>query len=271
MKRLLTAAVALPILLYAVWSSAPYFFAILAALAALVGVYEFYKLASSCGCNPHRIAGYFTTLALMGSFYWRKPELIAGVLGGLVMISLVQSVFRPEEIKTALVSVAATTFGVLYVGLLVGFLVGARLVENVRVDNLAPKMLTLFFALTMMTDTGAYYVGRSLGRKKLAPRVSPGKTVEGSIGGFLTAIATGLVSRWIFFPEIPLVDVVLLGAVIGVVGQLGDLAESMLKRAADVKDSSALFPGHGGMLDRLDSLLFGAPVIYLYSIVLFER
>jgi len=117
----------------------------------------------------------------------------------------------------------------------------------------------------MMTDTGAYYSGRALGRHKLAPRISPGKTVEGAVGGFFAAVMAGPLCRLIFFQQLPLFDSLLLGASIGILGQVGDLAESMLKRGAGVKDSSHLLPGHGGMLDRLDSILFCAPLIYYYS------
>jgi len=123
----------------------------------------------------------------------------------------------------------------------------------------------MFFAMVMLTDTGAYYVGRSFGRRKLAPLISPGKTVEGAIGGFIFAVITGPLCRLVFFPEINLLQSVLLGAAIGIVGQIGDLAESLLKRAAEVKDSGALLPGHGGMLDRIDSILFCAPVLYYYT------
>ena len=170
----------------------------------------------------------------------------------------------------SLASVAATVFGVIYVALPAGFLdrrahdVSARS-QHSTMPHLGAKLLTMFFAMVMMTDTGAYYTGRSIGRHKLAPRISPGKTIEGAVGGFITAIITGPLCRLIFFPEIPILHAVLLGAAIGIVGQVGDLAESMLKRGADVKDSGTLLPGHGGMLDRVDSILFCAPLLYYYA------
>jgi phosphatidate cytidylyltransferase len=117
----------------------------------------------------------------------------------------------------------------------------------------------------MMTDTGAYYTGRTIGRHKLAPRVSPGKTIEGAIGGFVMAVVAGLLCKLVFFPEIPAAHALALGAVLGTIGQVGDLAESLLKRGSNVKDSGTLLPGHGGMLDRVDSILFCAPVLYYYS------
>ncbi len=198
-----------------------------------------------------------------------KAEWVLAVLAALTIISLADALRRPDHINVSLSSVASTVFGVVYVALLAGMLVGVRVIgyedSAVRVPLLAPKLLTMFFAMVMMTDTGAYYTGRSIGRRKLAPRVSPGKTIEGSIGGFVAAALTGPLCKLTFFPEIPMLDAILLGATLGVVGQIGDLAESLLKRGAGVKDSGAILPGHGGMLDRLDSLLFCAPVLYYYA------
>jgi phosphatidate cytidylyltransferase len=142
--------------------------------------------------------------------------------------------------------------------------------DSQTTTKIGAKLLTTFFAMVMMTDTGDYYTGRLLGRHKLAPKVSPGKTVEGSIGGFVTAVLAGLVCHLVFFPELPKTHALVLGGIIGIVSQVGDLAESMLKRGADVKDSGTIFPGHGGMLDRVDSILFCAPVLYYYSRVFYS-
>jgi phosphatidate cytidylyltransferase len=176
---------------------------------------------------------------------------------------------KPEEMNKALASASATAFGVVYVALLASFLIGVRMLSDsakpATVSHLSSKLLTMFFAMVMMTDTGAYYTGRLIGRHKLAPRVSPGKTIEGAVGGFVMAVVTGFLCKLIFFPEIPLAHALVLGAAIGAIGQIGDLAESMLKRGAGVKDSGNLLPGHGGMLDRIDSILFCAPILYYYS------
>jgi phosphatidate cytidylyltransferase len=103
-----------------------------------------------------------------------------------------------------------------------------------------------------------------LGRHKLAPRVSPAKTIEGSVGGLIGSLAAAIASRYIFFPELPILDALALGAVVGPIGQIGDLCESLLKRGSDVKDAASILPGHGGFLDRLDSILLNAPVLYYY-------
>lgn len=271
MKRILTAIVALPILLYTVWSEIPYFFVALAAVAILIALNEFYAIATKTGARPFALPGYGAALAVIACFIFQWPQWIVAAIAALSIITLAEAVFRHEEMSAALASISATVFGVVYVALLAGFLIGVRMLPDgfaaTPTSHLASKLLTMFFAMVMMTDTGAYYTGRSIGRRKLAPRVSPGKTIEGSIGGFIAAIATGPLCKLIFFPEIPVVHAAALGAVIGIVGQVGDLAESLLKRGAGVKDSGQIMPGHGGMLDRVDSILFCAPLVYYYSLL----
>jgi phosphatidate cytidylyltransferase len=266
MKRILTAAVLIPVLLFTVWSRLPYFFVALAAIAVVTAVNEFYHLAEKVGCRPQHALGSVAGLGVITGFVFGRLEIVVAVLTALLVLSLAAALTRPEEMKSALVSVSATLFGVGYVALLAGCLVGVRMIEDtVRTPNLAAKLLTMFFAMVILTDTGAYYTGRSLGRHKLAPRISPGKTVEGFIGGLSAAVLAGYLSRLLFFPEIPLLQALILGALIGLLGPVGDLAESMLKRGSGVKDSGTLLPGHGGMLDRVDAILFCAPLLYAYT------
>lgn len=270
MKRILTAAVALPVLLYTVWSEIPYFFALLTAAAVIVGLHEFYTLASKLELRPQTIPGYLAGIAVIACFTFKRVDLIVTVFAALALVALALEVFRARDMNKVLSSVSATIFGVIYVAMLAGFLVGARMTDDSAtvppVPQLAAKLLTTFFAMVMMTDTGAYYTGRALGRHKLAPSVSPGKTIEGSIGGFITAAAAGVICKYVFFPEASIVHIAILGATIGIISQIGDLAESLLKRGSGVKDSGAIFPGHGGMLDRVDSILFCAPILYYYSV-----
>lgn len=272
MKRVLTAIVALPILLLTVWSRSPYFFVALAGTAVMLALSEFYGLAAKAGCKPQAAFGYAAALAVIASFVYEQPVLIIAVVAALSILSLASAVSDPTEMNKSLVSVSATVFGVIYVAVLAGCLIGVRMLPDAAlIPHLASKLLTMFFAIVMMTDTGAYYFGRAFGRHKLAPRVSPGKTVEGAIGGLATAIIISAVCKLIFFPEIPIAHTLVLGAALGTIGQIGDLAESLLKRGADVKDSGNLLPGHGGMLDRIDSLLFCAPLLFYYSRLLAAR
>jgi phosphatidate cytidylyltransferase len=266
MKRILTAAVALPVLLYTVWSEIPYFFVALATVAVFLALREFYKIAWKVECRVDPIIGHPAALLVVLCFVLNRPVYIPAILSALAIAALALALSRPDKLDRSLASVSATVFGVVYVGLLAGYLIGVRMIQDAPgTSRLGPKLLTMFFALVMMTDTGAYYAGRTFGRHKLAPRISPGKTVEGSAGGFFAAMITGPLCHLIFFPEIPIAHAAALGALIGILGQVGDLAESMLKRGAGVKDSGNLLPGHGGMLDRVDSILFCAPVVYYYS------
>jgi phosphatidate cytidylyltransferase len=269
MKRILTAAVALPILLFTVWSTSPYFFVALASVAIILALAEFQSLAKKAGCKPQIISSYAGALTIIGGYVFEEPAIIVASLTGLSIVALSAAVISSDDFKTSLVSVSATVFGVVYVALLAGCLIAVRMIPDLAprapVPHLASKLLTLFFAVVIMTDTGAFYVGRTMGRHKLAPRISPGKTIEGGIGGFVMAIAAGVICKLTFFPEIPTVHAVALGAGLGGIGQIGDLAESLIKRGSNVKDSGNLLPGHGGMLDRIDSMLFCAPVLYYYT------
>jgi phosphatidate cytidylyltransferase len=275
MKRILTAIVALPILLYTVWSETPYFFVALASAAILLALQEFYNLASKAGWRTFDAYGYAAAISVVACFVFDGLAWAAAALAATTMLALAAALSRPAEMGKALASVSATVFGVTYVALLAGYLIGVRMTPDSLTQpptpHLASKLLTMFFAMVMMTDTGAYYTGRSVGRRKLAPMISPGKTIEGAIGGFIAAAITGPLCRLIFFPEIPLTHAAALGALIGIVGQVGDLAESMLKRGSGVKDSGTLLPGHGGMLDRVDSILFCAPLLYYYSRVFISK
>jgi phosphatidate cytidylyltransferase len=266
MKRILTAIVALPILLYSVWSPVPYFFVVLAAIAAVLALNEFYGLAAKVGCRPLAVIGHSGALLLIACFVPQRPHWVIAVFSAMVIATLAAGLWRPQEMAASLISASSTLFGVAYVGLMCALLVGVRMTRDTPGSpHIASKLLTLFFAIVMMTDTGAYYTGRAIGRHKLAPRVSPGKTIEGTAGGFVAALGAGPLCRFLFFPELPLVESILLGAFVSILGQVGDLVESMLKRGSGVKDSSTLLPGHGGMLDRLDSILVAAPAIYYYS------
>src|ERR1051325_4939613 len=148
MKRILTALVALPILLYTVWSGIPYFFTALAALAIVIALHEFYRLARKVGCKTWDGIGYVAALGVAACFLFGKLEWIVAIVTALVVVTLAAALLRPDEIKSALVSVAASVFGVLYVALLAGFLIGVRMTQDTpHTQRLAPKLLTMFFAM----------------------------------------------------------------------------------------------------------------------------
>jgi len=272
MSRILTAAVALPILIASIlipWLQ-PLFVAI-AAAAMFFGLYEFYILARKKDMKPDLGAGFLGGAALFTIFYFATPDpiqprldvlLITLILIVLTIGTLIAAMLRGAPFDKMIVASGATILGVLYVVLLGGHLVALRTgFEQV----LSAHLLSFFFLVLMGADTGAYYVGRAIGKHKLAPKVSPGKTWEGVAGGLVSAMALATAAHFWFFKELPLKWALPLAAVMTVLGIFGDLTESALKRGAGAKDAAKILPGHGGALDRLDSLLFNAPLIYYFA------
>ncbi|HEY7182457.1 MAG TPA: phosphatidate cytidylyltransferase [Blastocatellia bacterium] len=263
MARVLSAIVFLPILFAALWLGGPIWFSAIAAAGVLIGLYEYYRLASSGG----EVQGLAAAAAMLAAFYFEQRELILAIIAALVIVELLVQLFTragDEDFSEALTAAATRVFGVLYVAALGGYIIALRVIESPEIPRLAPKLLTLFFIVVFAGDTGAYYTGRAVGRKRLAPRVSPGKTVEGAIGGLMGNVAAALIAHFTFFPELKIVYGVPLVLVMGALGITGDLCESMLKRGARAKDAGGLIPGHGGLLDRLDSMLFNAPLLYYF-------
>lgn len=268
MARVLTAIIFLPILFSALWLGAPIWFAAMAGLAILLGLYEYCSLTKSGGQVQMMIAA----VAILAAFYFHRHELIPAILAALVIVELIVQFWQfhtnphSENFEQVLPTAAVRTFGVMYVALLGGYIVAIQVIES-PIPKLPAKLLTLFFIVVFGGDTGAYYTGRTLGKHKLSPRISPGKTVEGLIGGIAGSMLAAVTAHFTFFPELQLGHAILLGFVMCLLGAVGDLCESMLKRGAKAKDAGKLIPGHGGLLDRLDSMLFNAPVLYYFYVI----
>ena len=273
MSRIITALIVLPVLIASILISwlAPLFVAL--ALAAMsLGLYEFWLLAKRRGMKPDVVVGFVGAAALFTIFYLDKTYenslfLLLLVLPILTIVALTAAMLRGAPYEGMIASVGATILGVMYVALLGGHLVAVRMGFEQR---LSANLLSFFFLVIMGSDTGAYYTGRLLGRHKLAPKISPGKTWEGAIGGMIASLLMAVLAHYWFFPELPLKAALPLAAVMNVLGALGDLTESALKRGAGAKDAAKILPGHGGLLDRLDSLLFNAPVIYYFGRFYFQ-
>lgn len=265
MARVISAIIFLPILIAAIVVDSPVYFAALVALAVILGLLEYYSLAERVEASAGRVPGILASAAILTYFYLGRSDLIPGILAVLVIADLMLHLFTSRDLRSAITGTAATVFGVVYVALLGGYLIAVRVIDSGG-NRLSAKLLLLFFLIVFAGDTGAYYVGRSIGKHKLAPRISPGKTIEGAIGGLIANIAVALTAHYTFFPELKIAHAIPLALVMGVLGQIGDLCESMLKRGADAKDAGQIIPGHGGLLDRLDSLLFNAPVLYYFYI-----
>jgi phosphatidate cytidylyltransferase len=264
MKRVLTALVLVPILIAIIGYSLPFYFFLLVCAASVLALEEYFSLATQSGLEVFRIAGHGSSILLVASLYGSRGNpwaaMIVLVASGLLLFAL--GLRRGTNLPTVLPGVAGTMLGLLYVSLTLGLLV----VVHLSATTLGPGKNWIFFLLLVVWfgDTGAYYVGRALGKHPIAPLISPKKTIEGAVGGILGNVLAALVGKQILLPDARLHHLLALSIVLGVVSQIGDLSESALKRGAGVKDSSNLLPGHGGMLDRIDGVLFASPVMFGY-------
>jgi phosphatidate cytidylyltransferase len=249
----------------------------LIALAAAIGAQEFFRLVRAGGGRPYSELGIVAAAGLvLLATAWPEPEVFAPralyVLLAVTLLSLGVGVWRRWPDGAPLDDAASTVLGVVYTGGALSFVPLLRALPDtigVTTDPLRSATFALLPLLVVWaSDSAAYFVGRAIGRTKLAPRASPGKTVEGSVAGLVGAmVAAWLVARWSMSdPNAVMLDVPVVlafGLVVAAVGQVGDLAESVLKRQAGVKDSGHILPGHGGALDRLDALLFAFPVAWV--------
>src|SRR6266571_6991083 len=263
MKRIVSAVVFLPVFWIVVKRLGPVYEA-LVVVASLLALSELYGLAETRGPRCHRLAGALVTLLFLASFATSRVTIHYALLLGLFAIPL-GALRRRGDLGLALSEIGTTFFGASFVGVLFGYMVALRTLRDLpKGDETGSDLVFLLFFVVWSSDTAAYYIGTTLGRRPLAPRVSPKKTVEGAVGGVLGAVLAAFLARPWFFNRLSVTDCVVIGLSLGLVGLLGDLVESMLKRGAGVKDSAALVPGHGGILDRVDSLLYAGPVLYYY-------
>jgi len=230
-------------------------------LVALAGLDEFYRMALPARRGEGRVAALFGSAALFTVFA-ANPVFPLMAITVLVLAFSLIALFRLQEIRQAAAEAALVLMGFLYVPLLLSHLILIRMLPH------GIPWLFLIMVIVMTGDSAAYYVGSHFGTTKLYPAVSPKKSVEGSLGGLAGSVAGAFVSRAIFFPELSLLDCIATALLLGVLGQLGDLFESLIKRSCGVKDSGGIFPGHGGILDRLDSILFAGPAAYYYAFFL---
>lgn len=274
-SRLASAFVGLPIVIAALWAGAPWL-SLLAAVLASLGAVEFYRMASLRGARPAVTLGVIWALAFVVSghrddYVEYQTTLVALGGGALALAWHLARRFVPGQAGgdddtepgspgDTLVDWGYTAAGAIYTGWTLSLFLRLRAGD----DGLEWVLLAVL--ATFATDTGAFLVGRAIGRRRMAPRISPGKTWEGAVGGWIAGVGATVGLAALLDLPITQAEAVALGALVGVVAQVGDLVESMLKRAADVKDSGTLIPGHGGVLDRLDSVVFAIVVVYHFSV-----
>jgi phosphatidate cytidylyltransferase len=255
--RLLVALIGIPIGLAAVILGGYFLFG-LALILTVIGLHEYYTLLRPY--RPNVLIGYLAGLGIVaGAFFAGVTGVLAG-LAALVILTFFWSLFG--ELGAHLVGrMAVTVFGALWVA------TGFAYVLLVRELTHGMALTILILACTMLSDTFAYFVGRAIGQHRMAPRISPKKSVEGALGGLVGAIVAALIVK-IYSPWLPTKEAIILGLIVGIAGQWGDLFESAFKRDFRVKDSGRILPGHGGILDRFDSLLFAGFVAYWAAVVL---
>ena len=256
MTRVFSGAALIALAVGAVWFAPDIVFQFFAAGLVVLSVRELIGLAGASDLHVSTFPVVISTLLTAGVVGLQSGyALDVALMAALVAIGL-GALGSWRGGATALATVSAALFPALYVGLPIGALVAVRAFAG-------PRVLFLLMLTVMVSDTAQYYTGRRFGRRPLAPAISPKKTVEGAIGGlvFGTALFVGAGAWWV--PGMPAIFRIGLGLAVVALGIGGDLFESMLKRSAGVKDSSALIPGHGGVLDRIDALLFAAPVYYI--------
>ena len=262
-RRLYAAMVFIPLFYLLVRYLPPIAFFGLVVGASWLALVELYRLHFQPRVATMAIMlGLVMTTLVLSHLQWPEAVPLHPVLLLTLAATLLFHLLSKQDLSRSLVDISVLIFGTLYIGFALGHLLRTRAL---------PDGIFLVFFVILVTwagDTGAYYAGVSMGRTPLAPRISPNKTVEGLLGGCLLAVVIALIARAWFIPSFTIVDAVVLGILLTVAGLIGDLSESMFKRGAGVKDSGGLIPGHGGMLDRLDSLLLTAPAYYYYVTLL---
>jgi len=261
LKRWITGLSALPFLIFLVYKGGVFFSALVSA-ASLVALWEYYRMVLSAKTPPLSGIilwwGYGIGLALIWAAYLRRSDLTLGLLAVNLLVIALISMFQFKSDRSVLQVVSGQLQGIIYIPLLLSFLI------IIRQGSSGMIWIFLLLAIVFAGDTSALYVGSSFGRHKISPAVSPGKTIEGAIGGLGANLIIGIVGKSLFLPDLSWATSILFFIAVGIAGQVGDLFESELKRSSGIKDSSGILPGHGGILDRIDGILFAAPVAYIF-------
>ncbi len=268
--RLLTAVVVVPVLIAAIEWRNPIGVWAIVIVATGIGLREWTGMTMKGADTVERAVVVLIGCAVGAELYWIGDTAFALTLAGAAIATLLFFLFRYRDIEAVAVRMIAALAGYVYVALLLAYLALAK----ARPAGDGAKWVYIMLTVAWLSDTGAYFAGRFLGPlwpRKLYPSVSPKKTVIGMFGGIGGSYLALLIAKLWYFPSLSWADTVLIAVPANLLGQMGDLVESLVKRSVGVKDSGALLPGHGGMLDRIDALLFVAPAVYAYARWLFGR
>lgn len=261
MKRVLC-GLALAVSLLVVIKLLPPLYTFLFALFwGILSVTEFYKIAERNGHNPNKGAGYLFTALILFSFYSPLIPKTAIIVSMVVAVPVIY-LLSGSDFQKVLGGISVTIFGVFTIGFLLGYEVAIRLIDGG--GSKGANLLLFLLVIIAWGDVGCFLVGRLVGRHRIFPQISPNKTLEGCLGGIAFNLMAAFGTRFILFQELSPLHCLLLTLLLGVASQAGDLCESIYKRGGGVKDSSRILPGHGGALDRVDSLLFSGPIFYYF-------
>jgi len=257
-ERILAAVVGLAIVVPVLIWGGQVGLEVVATIVLMIGLDEYVRMSVP---GNSRARGFFLAIgsALFAVLVWGAAALTVPALAVATLLLLLFGLFSVPDTEKGVAIASRLGLGILYLPVLWSFLPAIRQFEN----GLA--WVVLILVATWSGDTGAYFAGRAFGKNKLFPRVSPKKTWEGAIGGFVLAMAGAVLVAHLGLPEVSVFHALVLGAIVDSAGVVGDLAESLLKRAYGVKDSGTIMPGHGGILDRVDSLLFSVPAAWVYA------
>jgi len=268
-KRVYSAFVFVPFFILITYIGG-FVFTLFIMVLVLIGMHELFSMLEAGGARPFRLPGYILAAAVCVFAYYGSGNPYMIIAGFTLTVLAAVALFAVESVVGRTSAALALTVGsVLYVAWLFAIQIplreyGAALIPEGSFGSDVTGWLLLLFGYSMVwtCDTGAYFIGKRFGRYKLVPGVSPGKTVEGAAGGFLLTVLVAFIFRTLFLQQIPMATTILLGITAGVTCQIGDIFESKLKRMGKIKDSSNIIPGHGGILDRFDGMLFALPAIY---------
>lgn len=269
MKRVITALIGVPIVYSIILFLPSPFTVALIVLSALAMLKEYFEMMKINSMKPFELEGYLLVFVIVFLFYL-KIDLLRLFIFTIPSLILIILISKRDEFSTLLLNGSYSLMGIIYIGVFSSYLL---LIYNYKWGEANGKELLIYLiSIIWLSDTGAYYIGRYFGRHSLAPRLSPKKTIEGAIGGVIFAIIGGVIMR-LLLKNIGYIESIVLSIFLSIIGQVGDLIESSFKRALKVKDAGTILPGHGGVMDRMDGLIFSAPFMYLYiytkSIVLF--
>jgi phosphatidate cytidylyltransferase len=266
--RLITVAPLVPLLILAIVWKQPYAVWAVVFAATVLALREYFEMAlADPSQKEERLFGVAAGIGLSALAYWGGAATVV-LVPAIVIVPALYYLFRFKDLQTVSNRAGLMTFGIVYAGLLLTFL---SLLKRDAPGGTGGGWVLLTLMTAWFGDTGAYFAGRFLGKTKLYPAISPGKTRAGALGGLGGSFLASVLANLWFFPELGWVHGAIVTIAGGALGQCGDLVESMLKRAFGVKDSGKILPGHGGILDRVDAVLFIAPFIYAYVFLVWSR